>query len=487
MDRRRLLGVLAVAMLVALAGCAGALGGGAVAPNETTDTTPGAQLTTGTQNGTESPNGTLSVHFLDVGQGSSIFVEGPTGETMLVDSGDWSDDGEGVLAYLDERGVERLDYLVTSHADADHVGGHAAVIEHFETEGEGVGAVYDPGIPSSSQTYDRYLDAVETHDVTLYETRADDPIPMAGVDAAVLAPPRRHLAGGDRNENSIVLRLEFGNSTFLLPGDGETASEEFLVDEYGDGLNATALSAGHHGSESSSTAAFLDTVAPRVAVVSSAYDSQYGHPHEAVLSRFAERNVRTYWTATHGAVRLTSNGSAVAVATQRAAPTDALALRTGEPNDATPGDDLTVRAVIPVAGPVEDSPSTTQSPTTTDSAATTTEQPSGSGPLSVVEVHEDASGDDNENLNGEYVVFENEGAEPLTLGGWTVTDEADHQYVFPSGFKLGPGDRVTLYTGTGTDAETELYWGLERAVWNNGGDTVTVQDGDGSVVTREAY
>jgi len=482
MDRRRLLGVLAVVVLVSLAGCAGAVGDGAVAPAETTDAPPESQTKTSSHTATGAPNGTLSVHFLDVGQGSSVFVEGPTGETMLVDSGDWSDDGEDVLAYLQARGVERLDYLVTSHADADHIGGHAAVIEHFETEGDGVGAVYDPGITSSSQTYDDYLDAVETHNVTLYETRAGDPIPMSGVDAEVLAPPRRHLAGSDRNENSIVLRIGFGNSTFLLPGDGEDASEEFLADEYGEGLNATVLSAGHHGSESSSSAAFLDIVTPRVAVVSSAYDSQYGHPHEAVLSRFAERDVRTYWTATHGAVRLTSNGSAVTVATQREAPPDPLELRSGEPSDARPADELAVRAVVPVAGAVSEPPSTAETTT-----ATTSEQSDGATSLSVVTVHEDAPGDDNENPNGEYVVFENGGGESLDLGGWTVTDEADHEYVFPSGFELGPGEQVTLYTGTGTDTGTELYWGMERAVWNNGGDTVTVRDDDGSVVTQEEY
>jgi competence protein ComEC len=483
MERRRLVVVvLAVTALVALAGCAGALGDGAVGAGDTTDAPLEYGTSTGSQPAGESPNGTLSVHFIDVGQGASVFVEAPTGETMLVDSGDWTADGEDVLAYLEARGVDRLDYLVTTHADADHIGGHAAVIEHFETEGDGVGAVYDPGIPASSQTYDRYLDAVETHDVTLYETRAGDPIPMTGVDIEVLSPPRRHLAGGDRNENSLVVRLAFGNTTYLLPGDAAAAGEEFLVEEYGDGLNATVLSPGHHGSNTSSGGRFLDAVTPRVAVVSSAYDSQYGHPHEAVLSRFAERDLRTYWTATHGAVRLTSNGSAVTVATQATAPTSPLDLRLGDPNTAAPGDDLTVRTVIPVGGEPTSAPSTTA-----ESTATTTTQTTESGSLSVVDVHEDAAGDDNENLNDEYVVFENEGSEPLALGGWTVTDEAGHEYTFPSGFELAAGDRVTLHTGTGTDDETDLYWGLERAVWNNAGDTVTVRDDDGAIVTREAY
>jgi len=183
-----------------------------------------------------------------------------------------------VLAYLRTHDIDRIDSLVTTHADADHIGGHEAVIDYFETEGNGIGTVYDPGITSTSQTYTGYLDAIDEHNVTLYETRAGDPIPFDGVETQVLVPPEGYLANGDRNENSIVLRLGFGRSSFLLPGDGETTSEQFLVDEYGAGLNATALSAGHHGSQSSSGSEFLDVTDPRIAVVSSGYDSQYDHP-----------------------------------------------------------------------------------------------------------------------------------------------------------------------------------------------------------------
>ncbi|RDZ89358.1 competence protein, partial [Haloferax sp. Atlit-6N] len=143
--------------------------------------------------------------------------------------GDWRDDGDDVIAYLEAQGVTRIDHLVTSHPDADHIGGHAAVIEHFETNADGVGAVYDPGIASSSATYDAYLDAVETHDVTLYRTQAGDSIQMSGVEVRVLAPPEGYLANKDSNENSIVLYLQFGASSFLLPGDGEATSEEYLI------------------------------------------------------------------------------------------------------------------------------------------------------------------------------------------------------------------------------------------------------------------
>jgi len=112
--------------------------------------------------------------------------------------------------------------------------------------------------------------------------------------------------------------------------------------------------------------------------------------------------------------------------------------------------------------------------------------PSESG-LVLSTLHYDAAGNDNENLNDEYVVFENRGEEPVALGGWTVRDEAGHTYTFADGFALDPGDPVTLYTGSGTDTATERYWGRSGAVWNNGGDTVTLVDGSGATVLERSY
>ena len=119
----------------------------------------------------------------------------------------------------------------------------------------------------------------------------------------------------------------------------------------------------------------------------------------------------------------------------------------------------------------------------TDTDAGTTVSESG---LAVATVNADAEGRDGENLNDEYVVFENVGSESLSLQGWTVTDEAGKQYTFPA-VTLAPGERVTLHTGAGTDTETDLYWGATSPVWNNGGDTVTVTDEGGAVVVQESY
>ncbi|SDY92953.1 lamin tail domain-containing protein [Halopenitus persicus] len=497
---RRFLGIVAIVLLVAFAGCGGTVSDGTPIPTDSA--TDGESATTESlspqsssdgSNGTEgtpssSPNGTLSVHFINVGQGSSTLIVGPTDETILIDSGDWSDDGEDVIAYLERHNVDRIDHLVTTHPDADHIGGHEAIITHYETQADGIGAVYDPGITSSSQTYDRYLDAIEEHDVTLYETRAGDQISIDNVEVQVLAPPEGYIANGDRNENSIVLKLNFGRSSFLLPGDGESASERYLIDEYGSSLNTTVLSPGHHGSQSSSSAEFLDTTSPRIAVISSAYDSQYGHPHEEVLQRLEDRSIRTYWTATHGNIRMVSNGSAITVSTQQAGPIVASDLRDGEPIAPGAGDELEPRTIISATGTASALPDGGSStPETRTPMSTTSPNADQESHLSIAEIHADAEGNDHENLNDEYIVFENTGDQALELGGWTVTDDAGNTYTFPNGYSLEANGRVTLYTGRGTDSDEQLYWGRERAVWNNGGDTVTVLNDVGDVVLEEEY
>ncbi|AQL42636.1 hypothetical protein BV210_07895 [Halorientalis sp. IM1011] len=112
-----------------------------------------------------------------------------------------------------------------------------------------------------------------------------------------------------------------------------------------------------------------------------------------------------------------------------------------------------------------------------------------SGPLAIVEVHEDAAGSqpDSENLSDEYVVFENRGNGTLDISGWTVSDAVDHTYYFPDGTTLDPGKQVTLRTGSGTDTETDRYWGEGSPVWNNDGDTVTVRAANGTVMVRHPY
>ncbi|ELY47274.1 ComEC/Rec2 family competence protein [Natronorubrum sulfidifaciens] len=305
MQRRRGFGVVLVAGMLVLSGCLG----GVSADEEV--------------NADGTLDGELEVHHIDVGQADSTLLVTPAGETILIDTGDWRADGQAVIDYLETQDIDRIDHLVATHGHADHIGGHAAVIEQFETHGEGVGAVYDSGVVHTSQTYENYLDAIETHEITLIQVTEGYTLNLEdeAVEATVLNPPEDGSTVG-LDTNSVALAVEFGSFTYLTTGDADRTAEQRLVDAHGDALGADAYQAGHHGSSTSSTSPFLDRVDPEIAVVSSALESQYGHPHDEVLESFADRGVETYWTGVHGDVVLTTDGTDVTVTTEHDATTD---------------------------------------------------------------------------------------------------------------------------------------------------------------------
>ena len=320
----RALPVFLVVSLVVIAGCTGGLAGDA-----DRSTAVGPVLNDGAVD--VEVEGGLEIHHIDVGQADATLLIAPSGETMLVDTGDWRQDGQEVIEYLESHGVDRIDHLVATHAHADHIGGHEAVIDHFEKHGDGVGAAYDSGVAHTSATYDRYLDAIERHDVTLFEVREGEEIPFEGVDALVLNPPEGD-SGSDLHYNSVTLAIEFGEFRYLTTGDAEADAEERMVDDWSEDLEADVYRAGHHGSSTSSTEPFLEAASPDVAVISSALESQYGHPHDEVLESFADRGIETYWTAVHGDVVVTTDGASITVETEREAPTDAAALLAEKPD-----------------------------------------------------------------------------------------------------------------------------------------------------------
>ena len=469
--------ILLVVGLIFLAGCGGAVPGDPAASDTDADDEPAVEPL--------AANGTLEVHYINVGQSVSTLIVGPDSDTMLIDTGHYNDDGEYAIEYLQAHDITRIDHLVTSHNDADHIGGNAAIIEYFETEADGIGAIYDPGIAASTQTYEEYLDAVETHDVTLYETREGDTIDFGTTDIAVLGPPDPYLENRARNENSIVLKITHGETSFLLSGDAEDDQEAYLVDTYGNQLESTVLKAGHHGSSSSSSEPFVDTVAPQTVVISSAYDSQYGHPTETVLQRFADRSIPAFWTATHGNTVFVSNGTAVSVQTQQAAPTEPTALR--ESSAIPPGTTGEVTERLLLTGGGTTTVDTDDSESTDDSDEETTTAEESASNFEIAEINADAEGDDRENLNDEYVTFENTGEQPLDISGWVLEDTADHSYTFPNGVTVDPQATITVRTGSGTNTNTELYWDSGSPIWNNNGDTIIVRTADGDTILEETY
>ncbi|WP_394743222.1 ComEC/Rec2 family competence protein [Natronococcus roseus] len=277
-------------------------------------------------------NGELEIHHIDVGQADATLLIEPSGETMLIDSGDWRQGGADVIDYLEAHDVDRIDHLVATHAHADHIGGHDEIIEHYETEHDGVGTAYDSGVAATSQTYERYLDAIEEHDVELLVVEEDDHFEFGDADVHVLNPPAGD-SGSDLHYNSVTMSIEFGEFSYLTTGDAEADAEQRMVDEHGDDLDADVYQAGHHGSSTSSTAPFMDQVSPEVAIISSAYDSQYGHPHDEVLEDYADRGIDTYWTGVHGNIVLTTDGESSDLESQYDASTDAEDLLEEKPAD----------------------------------------------------------------------------------------------------------------------------------------------------------
>ncbi len=325
---RQALLVVALAGMFLLAGCAD--GGEPIedilegSSEPSTDETPETDAESGDASDVD---GELEIHHIDVGQADSTLVITPTDETILIDTGDWRQDGSDVIDYLDAHDVDRVDHLIATHGHADHIGGHAAVIEAFETDRAGIGSIYDSGVPHTSQTYENYLDAVDEHDHDLLVVEEGDELPIddGAVSATVLNPPAGE-SGDDLHHNSVAVVLEFGDVRYLTTGDAEREAEARMLEAWTEELDVDAYQAGHHGSSTSSTPPFLEAVSPEVAVISSGFDSQYGHPHDEVLEAFADRGVETYWTGVHGDMVFTSEGSEFDVETAETFPSDPDAL-----------------------------------------------------------------------------------------------------------------------------------------------------------------
>jgi competence protein ComEC len=310
--------VALVALLCVLSGC---IGGQAPAPERTyTLETPDAATAT------PAPEpGTLEVHFIDVGHADSTLVVGPSGKTMLVDTGR-DPNATAVRAYLARENIEEIDVLFSTHPDATSIGGQAAIINTFEREKGGIDGIGHPGITRETRAYNRYLRAVIENELQheFYDSGAGEQVGVDGFSIDILHPPEQRLADGDDDENSIVLRIGYRNTSVLLPGDIGPAGQEELLETQSDEIDTTVLKTSQRGAAASTDPAFLDAVSPQVAVVS-AGESERRRPGATTFSRLAAVNASTYWTARHGTIVVESDGESVAAETERPAPNDATA------------------------------------------------------------------------------------------------------------------------------------------------------------------
>jgi beta-lactamase superfamily II metal-dependent hydrolase len=256
----------------------------------------------------------LTVAFLDIGQGDAILIRSPGGMTMLIDGGNSDKDGrEVILPKLREWGADRLDVMVATHPDADHIGGLPFVLENFE-----VGSVALTGQVHTTQVYERFLTDIRDLQVSAIPVRTGTIIPFdSAVSVEVLGPDDRFVqVQGDNNNASIVIRLTYGQASFMLTGDAEDAEETAILAGGAD-LRSAVLKVGHHGSRSSTGEAFLSAVEPQIGVISAGEDNRYGHPHQDVLDRLSQHGVTIYRTDLSGTITITTDGSTISVETER--------------------------------------------------------------------------------------------------------------------------------------------------------------------------
>jgi len=231
------------------------------------------------------PDGKLHVVFFDVGEGDAIFVQTPRGQQILIDGGPSPTTLISALGRRMPFWDRSLDLVILTHADEDHVAGLIPVLERYR-----VGQVLDSGYEHDNPTYERWLELISEKEIPSYLARAGMRIATGdGVELAVLhpGPELMKYTNADANNNSIVTRLVVGQVSFLLPGDIEEVAEEVLVAS-GQQLASTVLKVPHHGGDTSSSAAFLNAVNPKLAVISVGADNRFGHPSLQVLERLEE-------------------------------------------------------------------------------------------------------------------------------------------------------------------------------------------------------
>lgn len=251
--------------------------------------------------------GMLSVSFLDVGQGDSILVKGPTGIEMLIDGGkDRSVLRElpRVMGPLDRS----IDIVVATHPDADHIGGLPDVLARYQ-----VAHIFASGREGDSSQADRLADSVSKEPGASYAAaRRGMRIHLGnGAYADILHPEDNVAKLPGTNDASVTMRLVYGENEFMLTGDAPAWVEDRLVGAYGDSLRSDVLKAGHHGSKTSTDALFLDAVDPSTVVISAGEDNSYGHPHAEVLDRIRESGAQAVSTIDEGTITFVSDGMTV--------------------------------------------------------------------------------------------------------------------------------------------------------------------------------
>jgi len=251
----------------------------------------------------------LKVSFLDVGQGDATFIESPTGTQVLIDGGKTS----AVLQALEEEmgfSDRTIDMVVATHPDMDHIGGLIDVLERYD-----VNTILMTENMSDTPAFKIFSDRVREEGVKIIYARRGQIFDLGngtqGSTTLTILFPDHDPTELESNLSSIVARLVYGESEYMLTGDSPKEIEEYLVSLGTSTLHSDVLKAGHHGSRTSSSEIFVEAVNPTHAIISAGKDNSYGHPHKEVLEIFSRQGVLIQSTSESGAIHTISDGTSI--------------------------------------------------------------------------------------------------------------------------------------------------------------------------------
>lgn len=245
----------------------------------------------------------LIIDFFDVGQADSILIRNQD-KTMLIDAGT-NEMGNVVDEHLKEYGISKIDYLIGTHPHEDHIGGLDDVINNFD-----IGQVYIPQITTTTKTFEDVLNAIENKNLKITSPNKDDIIELGQANTKFMTIPI--LDRDNLNLSSLVIRLEFGNNSFLFMGDAEKENEQSIKWPKTD-----VLKVGHHGSNTSSTKEFLNQVQPQYSIIMVGKDNSYKLPKEETINKLQECGSEIYRTDLNGDIQIISDGNNIEVITEK--------------------------------------------------------------------------------------------------------------------------------------------------------------------------
>ena len=244
----------------------------------------------------------MLVHYINVGQGDAELIQ-VNGLNMLIDAGPGSNEKD-LISYLDKLKIKKLDYVIATHPHEDHIGNMDDVINKYE-----IGKFYAPKVEHTTKAFEKMVTALKKKDLKINVIKEGTDTIDLGKDTkvSVFSPKANFNDKKDLNNYSPIIKIQYGNNSFLFTGDAEKLEENYVLDK-GYDIKADVLKLGHHGSTTSTSENFLKKVNPSIGIISCGIDNDYGHPHKETLKKLDKYKVKIYRTDKDGTITLSSDG-----------------------------------------------------------------------------------------------------------------------------------------------------------------------------------